>query len=486
MTPIRIPPRNEGQTLVVAIMLMMMALILVPYLVMKVQNEGRWTVKESRTTAAYHLAEAGQDRAVWNLVSSTQAWQSAVSGSPAAGYAGDVQYADVAGGLYTITIDSGPTSNDVTVTTKGRDKSTQEVRSIVAVYSGATMQSGLLTQGTFGFNSNFYVYWGQITSYSNITVAKGNTAFTGCTKGTPFNTSVGGVSTTLYYPYKDAASSISPWKTSPTPPTTDTTMNYKAYDKNLPAMPEIDFDYYRVLAQNSKVPVPKNAKGTVQDGGRNAKWAGTGYFDGSGTSLTWQNYTVNCATCVIFNENDDLYIGAGAGSTATGYMLVNALILYKGNLHAHSDGIYAYNLAPPTNAWQQFTAGTFINPNGPGDTAASNEYPGDCGLHTTCATYTVPNSSHTWKNLSYTAPPFDQCENTGLAFHGFLYTYSFNCAAGNNTLSGQIFIGPGGTDIGTGNVTHVIYYDPTVASSVRYVRPPLTRVSWNERLSSWP
>lgn len=472
---------EKGQTLVIAVLLLLVALIMVPYLVTKVQNEGRWTVKEARTTAAYHLAEAGQDRAVWQLVASTQSWMNAVSGSTTTGYHGDVQYSDVPGGLYTIRISSGPGVNQVTVITKGRDTSRNELRSIKAVYAGAALQSGLLTQGTFGFNSSFYVYWGQITSYSNITQQAGRTAYDGCHHGSPSGSSV---NTVLYYPYKDSASSISPWKMNANPPTSDPNKNYTAYDKNLPAMPEVDFNYYRALAQNSLVPVPKDAHGHVADGGRSAQWRGTGYFDGPGSSLVWQNYTLNCSTCVIFVENDEVYVGAGAGDTGPGYMIVNAFILFNGNLHEHSDGIYAYQMPVPSNAWQQFTAGTYSNPTS-GDTATSNEYPGDCGYHTTCATYTIPNSSHS-TNATYSAPPFDQCQNTGLAFRGFLYANSFDCAAGQNTIAGQVFIGPGGTDIGTGGVTHVIYYDPTVAAGVHYVRPPLTRMSWNEQLASWP
>ena len=484
---------QEGQTLVIAILIITMALILVPYLVMKVQNEGRWSVKEARTTASYHLAEAGQDRAVWQLVSSTQSWQNAVLGSPTSGYAGDVQYTDVSGGLYDINITSGPLINQVTVVTKGRDDSSKEVRSVKAVYAGAALQSGLITQGTFGINPNFFVYWGQITAYDAITQTTGSggghgssptTAFTGCdSHGNP----TGGVDVIPYYPYKDSVSSISPWDTTPNPPNSDATKNYTAYDTKLPAMPVVDFNYYRGLAKNSLVPIPKDGSGTLADGGRSAAWVGTGYFDGSGHSLNWDGYKINCSTCVIFDENDEIYLtGNDSPPTNAGYVIVNAMILFGGNFHIHSDGIYAYNLTPPSNAWQQYTAGTYVNPTGPGDTSASNEYPGDCGLHTACATYTVPNSSHSAAAV-YTSPTFDQCGNTGLSFRGFLYINSFNCALGHNVLSGQVYIGPGGTDIGTGNgVTHVIYYDSSIAASVRYSRPPLTRISWTEQVAGWP
>ena len=498
---------QKGQTLVIAIMLVMVALIMVPYLVMKVQNEGRWSVKEARTTTAYHQAEAGQDRAVWQLVSSTGAWYNALVGNPTPGYAGDVQYSDVTGGLYDINITSGPNASQVTVITKGRDTSTKEVREIMAVYSGIAMQSGLISTGNFDLNPDFFVYWGQITSYANInqtTVGGGAyTAFTGCdASGNP--TGGLGKPTIPFYPYKDASSQVAPWKTTNTPPLCDATKNYCAYDKKLPAVPVLDFNFYRSVAQNSIMPIPKDGAGVLADGGRSAAWVGTGYFNGpgkggyptatgdngcdttSGNDLQWNKYIVNCSTCAIFFENDNLTVCSGPGS-----LIVGAMVLFKGNLHLHSNGIYAYQLTPPPNAWQQYTAGTYVTPT-VGDTAANNQYPGDCGLNTTCATYTVPNSSHPGVGMpgykAYVAPTFDQCANTGLSFRGFMYVDGFNCALGNNSISGQVFVGPDGTNIGAGGgVTHVIYYDAGIGAAVRYQYPPLSRVSWNEKTaSSWP
>lgn len=498
------PLGREGQTLVIAILMLMVALIMIPYLVIKTQNEGKWTVKEARTTTAYHLAEAGQDRAVWYLAASTANWSNALNGVAITGYQGDVQYSDVSGGLYDINFSSGPAAYEITVVTKGRDSSTKEVRSIKAVYAGAAMSSGLITEGSFGLNPSFYVWWGQITAYGPITQQTGSsygwgsvktTAYTGCKNGSALN----GVDEIPYYPYKDSASEVSPWDTSPTPPNSSTTENYTAYDTTLPSLPTINFDYYRSLAQNTVIPTPYDQDGKISTGARNSQWAGTGYFDGagqgganaatggdnctgtSGNELNWYNYSFNCSTCVIFFENDNLMLCAGSKASP---LILDALILYQGNLHLHSTG-EVYNLTPPSNAWEQYTAGTYGNPEGPGDSASSDEYPGDCGLHTTCSTYTVPNGSHT--ATTFTAPPFDNCGNTGLAFRGFLYVDEFNCAEGLNVISGQVYVGPDGTSIGTGDdVAHIIYYDPTIASAVQFVRPPLTRESWTEQVTTWP
>jgi len=42
---------------------MLVALIVLPALVQWLQNESKWTVKQYKTTVAFHLAEAGIDRA---------------------------------------------------------------------------------------------------------------------------------------------------------------------------------------------------------------------------------------------------------------------------------------------------------------------------------------------------------------------------------------------------------------------------------------
>ncbi len=525
-------PDEKGQTLVLALMLVLIALIMVPYLVTKVQNEGKWSVKEMSTTKAYHLAEAGQDRAIWDLVSSTMAWYNELAGAQVAGYSGEVVYTDVSGGTYNINISSGPGPSQVTVFTKGHDTTSNQSRGIKAVYSGIAFQSGLISSGLFNLNPDFYVYWGQITSYSGITqttAGGGNyTAFTGCNSA---GTATGGVGspTIPYYPYKDAAGQVSPWKTANGPPLCDATKNYCAFDKNLPTIPVLNFNYYRALAQNSTIPIPYDNAGHVSDGGRSAIYAlnpqtngPTGYFNGAGVGgypvasggsncnnsggndLYWGNYFVNCATCAIFFENDNLTVCDGPGS-----IIVGAMVLFSGNLHLHSNGWYAYPLQPPSNAWQQYTAGTYVNPTGPGEGGAysgTQRYPGDGGHETLLANYIVPNSSNPPKNYydinggahawpGYAAfsdvsarpsRPFDQCKNTGLSFRGFLYVNGFNCALGYNAISGQVLVGPNGTNIGNGGDTHVIYFDQGIGAGVRYLYPPLSRISWNEVSTSFP
>jgi len=447
---------NRGQVLVIVILLLAVALITVPLLVKYVQYEGKWTIKQSRSTTAYHLAEAGQDRAIWYLVQSTGNWSRAVSGESLAGYCGDVQYSDMEGGLYTINITSGPMTSEVTVVTKGIDSSNNEVRAVKAIYSGSAFQSGFVAKGGIEYKPNFNVHWGQVTSYTNIELANQNAP---------------------RYPAKDSAGEIDPWDTDSNPPNSDSNYNYVSFDDTL-SYPEIDFDYYRTKSKLTQLPDPasvscgggggkgKKGGGGGSNGGQSAEWQGTGYFDGTG-EVKFKCYNVECSTCVIFIESGKVKIEDTASDRAV--MRLEALIVYSQNIHIHSNGADPYDIAVPTDAWKQYTAGTPLNPTGPGDTAAVDEYPGDGGYHVVKTTYTAPVAL------------FDGSGNTGVAFHGFMYTYEFHCSGGNNILVGQFNVGSGGTQINT----MTIYYDPSIAQNVHYEQVPISRVSWDEIVSDW-
>ena len=432
---------RPGQTLVLALLLMVIAAIIVPLMVMRGQNESKWTIKQARSTTAYHLAEAGQDRAIWYLVQSQTNWQNALSGTAISGYAGDMQYSDVSGGLYTISFSSGPSTSQVTALTKGRDNSTNEFRTIKAVYSGSAFQSGFVAAGEIEYEENFTVHWGQVTSFTSIDLDNASAP---------------------RFPIRDSKGAVDPWKTNPTPPTSNPAYNYVAYDQTLTTPPQIDFDYYRAKAKATRMPEPN------KDGDRTSQWAGTGYFDGpSGKEVNFKSYNFNCSTCVVFIESSKAKItDTGA---ARGLMHLEGFIVYTNNIHIHANGADPYTVDVPTDAWKQYTAGTPIDPDGP-DTAATGEYPGDGGYHTVTPTYTMPNAL------------YDGAGNNGVAFHGFLYSNSFDCSGGNNILVGQFNVGLDETEINT----MTIYYDPAVAQNVHYAKNPITRVSWDEIKSTWP
>jgi len=431
---------RKANILVISILITLVAAIIIPLMIMHIQNESKWTLKESRSTTAYHLAEAGQDKAVWYLAQSQTHWMDALSGNPISGYNGDVQYSDISGGLYTIKITSGPLAYQVTVITKGRDTSTNEVRTIKAVYSGAALLSGMIAQGGFDYHPGFTVYWGQVVSFTSINQT-----------GTP-----------AYHPIKVSKGAVTPWDSDPAPPNSDPVKNYTSYSESLTEPPVVDFDYYRAKAKATICPDPSKIGGG-SNGGQTATWKETGYFDGT-KEVKFKDYTFNCSTCVFFMEQSNVK------TDGNGYLRLEAMIVYTGNIHIHAKGANPYTISVPTDAWKQYTSATVSNPYGPGDTAAVDEYPGDCGYHTVCPTYTIPVTK------------YDGTGNTGMTFHGFLYAYSFDCSGGNNSQVGQILIGPGGTTLNT----MVIYFEPTVSTNVHYKKSQFARESWDEIVSTWP
>lgn len=435
---------DSGQALIISVLLMLLALIFIPNLILLVQREARWSVKQSRSDKAYHLAEAGQDRGLWFLSFSTANWTAALEGITLSGYNFDKEYADIDGGTYKIKITSGPGTGKVTVESRGRDDKQSSVRAVSALYSGNIQLSGFVAQGAIEYEDDFTVYWGQVTSFTLIELDDAD----------------------IYHPIKISGGGIDDWDEDPNPPNEDPAKNYETY-VDLGEYPIVDFDYYRQKAKETRAPNPQDFGG--KDGDRSAEWDGTGYFDGT-KEVKWKDYTFDCSTCVFFLENSKAKI------EKSGYLHLEGLIVYTKNIHIHNDGANPYTINVPTDAWKQYTAGTFVNPQSP-DTAAVNEYPGDGGLGSVKPTYTIPNGGQSWPSTE----PFDGEDNTGMSFHGFLYTNSFDCNGGKNSNVGQFMIGPGGTDIST----MIIYFDPSAAAAVRYVRTPIKRISWDEVVREW-
>src|SRR4051812_37036639 len=103
----RRPARGRrGQVLAGVVVIVAVLLIMVPAMVYWVQQDGRASVKDRKTTAAFSLTEAGVDRAYWKLKSSTSTWADARAGAAIPGYAFDQTYGDIAGGAYRISVTS--------------------------------------------------------------------------------------------------------------------------------------------------------------------------------------------------------------------------------------------------------------------------------------------------------------------------------------------------------------------------------------------
>src|SRR5437773_3897344 len=117
--------RNDGKGFVlpIVIAIMLVILVLLPALVSWIQQETKNTVKETKSTLAFNLAEAGVDRGMWKLKSSTSTFATAKAGTPISGYDFLTKYTDIDGGYYRIKFSTGPGTRDITVTAEGKDLS---------------------------------------------------------------------------------------------------------------------------------------------------------------------------------------------------------------------------------------------------------------------------------------------------------------------------------------------------------------------------
>src|SRR5262249_37922343 len=101
--------KTSGQVILGAIVLLLVLAILVPALIVYVQNESKWTVKEQRTTRAFQLAESAVERGFQQVIQSTTVWASIQAGSTLSNYNFDYSYTDLPGGTYEIRVTSSGT-----------------------------------------------------------------------------------------------------------------------------------------------------------------------------------------------------------------------------------------------------------------------------------------------------------------------------------------------------------------------------------------
>src|SRR3989338_11491565 len=91
---------KSGQVLVGVMAVVLFIMIMLPPLVNWIQDESRWTVKEQKSTLAFNVAEAGIDRGVWKLKSTTSTWSAAMAGTAGAGYDFDATPNELARGSH--------------------------------------------------------------------------------------------------------------------------------------------------------------------------------------------------------------------------------------------------------------------------------------------------------------------------------------------------------------------------------------------------
>jgi hypothetical protein len=439
-----------GQVITAAIVALLIIAVFIPVIVHFVNQESRWSVKQKRTTNAFHLAEAGVDRGIWKLTEADQNWEDAADGVDIDGYADDVEYDDIQGGLYKIDISSGPASNQVTITAKGRDTSTNEMRAVQAVYSKAAINAGLHVEGGLTYKPNLHVHWGPVVTYTSIDQSPGD-----------------------YFPRKYSKGQIVGRDTTNNPPNNTDSLEYWAFDTTLTTPPSVDLDYYKTKAKASSVPTTSSSpSGRVEKntGGNSlavsSPTAGCGYFLASQNSNAGLRFEKNGGAgnhYRFYNSTSVIYIDNDTGGAITTdlqnggcYLNLEAIIL-AGNNHNldinAQEGTIASTI--PVNANLEYQHGS------------------------AAATWTAGGGSS--MDSVWSQP--DRCCYTlsSVAVRGFMYVGGGIANAGSNT---QVL---GVLDV-IGNVsvnTLYVYYDEEVASNIALIGGSPSRISWQEVKTTW-
>lgn len=341
--------KNEkGQVLVIVLTVMVVLAIFIPVLVFFVQNENKWAVKSTKSTIAFHCAEAGIDRAYWKLLESIDTWNNARNNGLDSPYDGSYVFTDITGGQYKIYVTTSTSSDEVKVVSIGRDTSGREVRAIQVIYGRSLMTESIQCDDVIDYKPNMVVHWGPIKSFGSI--------------DDPAD----------YFPRKYSKSSIGNRDTDPTPPNTDN-KEYWAYE-DLGQATSINMTYYINKADSSVCPAARRSTGTSA---ASKNPAGSGHFTqsvkfrqpGGGGG----DYTFDSSTSVIYIEGD-------ATLESGTWLNVEALIVTGDvdfNARSHS-----YTATVPSTAAQEYVKKKEVSPTYtyPGEGSTSYVI-SNCGMH---------------------------------------------------------------------------------------------------------
>lgn len=411
-----------GQVLAGVVLLMLVLLIIVPAMVQWVRNDTKMSVKDRKATIAFNLAQAGLDRAYWKLKGSTTTWANALAGIPLGGYSFDQPYTDVDGGVYRISITSGPTSQTVTVISEGRDMLKKEKRAIKAVYTNLTIPGAIISGAGINESGSSVVHWGPMLAMTNIVLT--------------------GSAATNHFPRKLSKQVVLPFDVNGlTPPNTDNLEWWSNYD--VPELPIFDFAALRSSAAATNT---LNCDGNVV-----------------GAHVNHVGCNSACVNCSVQNMYKDQYYNRGYvwywdnNVSWSGQNGVKGTIIVRGNLSiAGTDNFIPAAMNVPANAWQEYMKF---------DTAASDEYPGDTGYRSNPATYVLGSCGNTCEG---------GMSGGDLGIEGFAYVGGTINMTGDSDVHGALWVEQGWA--GGGNV--MIFYDDTL--TLPQLNVTLKRTSWQE------
>lgn len=424
---------RRGQILPGAVAMLVILAIMVPAMVLWIQRETVFASKQSHNTVAFHLAEAGVEKAYLYVSMSTITWTNIQAGQAQTDYSFDKSYTDITGGTYAISITSGPGTEQVTIVTVGRDKYNKETRALRVVYGNAIFGGNAIYAGRgVQIGGQVDVEWGAVMS--------------------PYTIDAGGRT----FPQFWSASQITTKDTSANPPNCDSPgcLQWHSYQANLPTPPAIDFDFYRASAA-ATTGCPYHA--TKYAGSP----AGSCYYPGSVTD--WTGTTTGKT---IFIEGDMTIKSPGM------YHVGKMILMGNMNLPNGQWGSSPQvQLNMPSDAWKQY-GNNWTHYRDVFDQTAPAAFPG-----LTATSYTSP---------AVCVPSF--CRSEKLAVNGFLYVGgNFNNGGGgggNSDIYGMLFAVGSATQTASSQVT--FYYNADAANGLVTTNVSLTRVSWRDEVRGWP
>ena len=418
---------QRGQILVGVIVLLLVLAILVPAMVVYVQNEARWSTKQQQNTNAFQLAEAAVDRGYQKVTESTSTWASIQGGTPSTGYNFDIAYTDLPGGSYAISITSGPGSRAVTIIGVGRDKYQKETRALQVVYANSPMSGSAIRAGS-----------GVAITGSNVQVEFGSTIANAAIATNSRN-----------HPQFYSAAAVTPQDSNGSAlPNTDS-VQWWSYYSNLPPTPYIDFDFYKSSAQ---------ATGT--------------YY---ATTQTWGATCGNATSC---NTGKTYYIDGDLNVSSPG-IFVGGTLIVRGNLNLPNgrSGQGAPTFPLPPTAWKQYgNDWSYYTGGGPACSISWND--------TTSgrpATFPGLNSSY----LSDSSITVSISDSKALV-NGFLYVggnLTAGGGAGQTKIVGAAYV-VGSVTLGSNNIC--VFYTDAAGGNITTTRLILTRQSWQDSTRGWP
>ena len=426
----RTNPRQGQMAISMVISILLFLMLMFPVMDMFVQNEGRWSMKEKKSTTAFHLAEAGVDRARWKLLETDDMWVITGTGT-IPGYNFDQVYEaeGTKGGTYAISITSHPTDADMRVVEAvGRDATQSQVRRIRAVLRNDNAADFATRAANMVSNTggNDHIEWGPVISGNSID-ATGRT-----------------------YPRYFSAGHVTPQDGGSTVASTDGVYWWSYYD--IPPFPNIKFSAYLASATASDIELGGAPNGCGNGNSSTYYFVGDAEFKGCQDTSNRTYYITGDAT----------FKSGGAGNFIRGTVIILGNVIISGS--GGADGNYFAKLPP--EAWKEYghNATTWshyktFDPGGPGSyaVALSGNY------QATGVTYELDT----------------------VLLHGFMYTGGSQGlqGGGNCTLNGVLL---SNQDATMGTSTMEIYYDDNVASDILIQGVNIKLHSWYEVKAEWP